>query len=1548
MVPGTYQVCWCSAGGTVSNACSDDQEFTTNVATLEVGGPTAGVIQSFECITGVACTLPITGAGLNNNDRILIIADYLECGFAPQTSAVVSGGDFSNPRTSGSDTLSRFGGIIMGRHGNFKVCWCGSYNEITCPSCCTQMDHYTVYAGNISSGGPIQGQVDRPPVGVPFHYTISGWGMSSTDRIRIVDKNVICGRAGAETHSLGIEASTVPNGPPTYTEGDPGNRTSASWINIVVLSLAREMRALALQLNVLEGPVWYSPASPVFPLMLRLDIGLINPRGRTESAEDLALLPRSEFTVWYWKAPDSGCDSDEDFSFRAGIISASGVNIGQHWHCAAYFPCTVEIMMSDGLAGGDYLQLVAAAPGARCGTDGRAAATSFTRGTRIRGYEGRDTNGQELVMFEFGSPQAPGVYLACYCQGSVCSTSSVTDLDFFQQAGQVTVMGLQGRDDYHKCYLRGQCRLNLRGAGLDVQDALMLVDPMDNCGQTGSPVSFSIDGPRFFTSAGDRLFIGNLTSTSNEGLESWTFDLGTPIRTGRHRLCYCSRGRAANGIACESRADFDQAAGELFIRGSEFNSELRCEQGESCQVTARGAQFDALDRMVLLKDGAEHSCGMVNSGQYPSWAAPMTPENIQPDAIIPDLWAATWIISSVREPGTYKICYCAYIIGGTPCVEGGQLTPYERYQHQLGTVRVTGSILAVRQVGVTPGYWQPKLPAAKYAVSVEVDVLNTFMKYTCVATTQAAPANFIPRKSDLENCTKDISELSERQRFFPRCWGIGTTVETVTDMGPNLVHVPTHIPDLTLESAAQMHVWCYGRDLCSNERCVMPADNVGLAVPITGGLVSYATNWAATVSTPFALRVPLASDFDVGDPWPRLKIITLDSECDTTQIHRSVMGITCLESGVGMCEPAPMSTLTSGSWGSGRELIWTGIAVTRADKFTVCYCDRHYASTCVAWIPIGSLQVNGPQNSGSMRFVVNPGVPGTVTVHGIGLAARLQVSCVKMCQHSYTSAWGLALNIQPGCCFGFVVFMGMNYVIGRLLRGFNWPICCADGQNVKATRRCGNSTGKSTCRSKTLLMVNSRLNTRPISIQSAICRTIATALAQKDEVKQWVQQHVTPEVHGGVSGRGVHTAVLALASSFQHEHAVLLSLDMKKGYDYADPELVVGHLRRRGLPEHWCQYFAHVWMEQYRWLEWDNHVCPEPEFVSRSLPQGDPFAVLGFVLLLSEAASAARQNASQDEVCALFVDDRTVVVREPRFLQGAFRFWIAWSRRLGFEENLDNLAIVCANPSDEEVVLAQGFEANAVVRQAKVLGVDFQQRGLDSEGRTAETRRKDGLAILQRLRKAPVAVVTKEVLASTRALPRACCGVWFRHFEDSSKFGTQVKYAVQAHRNGSRNLWELFFGPAANPAMYSLQQSFSYLARGMRYWHGQGNGTTEQWEVLISVEGTYNVCWCGGLESSCSSADDYTVFLGTLSVATYRDCEAGQQSISGGKPFKPCLHTDVSSYACPHLVSGAVWDQKGCDLAGQCAWHQAFRSCTASPARFGSSGRSNAIPGTRS
>ena len=347
-------------------------------------------------------------------------------------------------------------------------------------------------------------------------------------------------------------------------------------------------------------------------------------------------------------------------------------------------------------------------------------------------------------------------------------------------------------------------------------------------------------------------------------------------------------------------------------------------------------------------------------------------------------------------------------------------------------------------------------------------------------------------------------------------------------------------------------------------------------------------------------------------------------------------------------------------------------------------------------------------------------------------------------------------------------------------------------------------------------------HTRPISIQSAVCRTIATALAQKSEIKRWLKDFVTPHVHGGVPGRGVHTAALALASSFQQEHAVLLSLDMKKGYDFAEPELVIGHLRRRGLPEHWCQYFTHVWREQHRWIEWDHYVHPEPEHVSRSLPQGDPFAVLGFVLLLSEAAEQARSREVAGEDCALFVDDRTVIVRHPSLLRPAFNFWTSWSFRLGFEENLDKLAIVCASPGDEEAVLSHGFDAESVLQQTKVLGLDFQQRGFSEEGHAAAARRATALNMLKRIGAAPLSVTTKEVLVSSRALPKACWGVWLRQFADAFKFGTQIKYAVRAHRNGSRNLWELLAGPASDPEMYSLQQSFGCLADGARYWRRHG------------------------------------------------------------------------------------------------------------------------------
>ena len=47
--------------------------------------------------------------------------------------------------------------------------------------------------------------MDGPAIAVPFSYTITGWGLSDVDRIRIVDSTTICGQAGAEVQPGGLE-----------------------------------------------------------------------------------------------------------------------------------------------------------------------------------------------------------------------------------------------------------------------------------------------------------------------------------------------------------------------------------------------------------------------------------------------------------------------------------------------------------------------------------------------------------------------------------------------------------------------------------------------------------------------------------------------------------------------------------------------------------------------------------------------------------------------------------------------------------------------------------------------------------------------------------------------------------------------------------------------------------------------------------------------------------------------------------------------------------------------------------------------------------------------------------------------------------------------------------------------------------------------------------------------------------------------------------------------------------------------------------------------
>lgn len=165
----------------------------------------------------------------------------------------------------------------------------------------------------------------------------------------------------------------------------------------------------------------------------------------------------------------------------------------------------------------------------------------------------------------------------------------------------------------------------------------------------------------------------------------------------------------------------------------------------------------------------------------------------------------------------------------------------------------------------------------------------------------------------------------------------------------------------------------------------MPATKEGVVQTFTKGIQIPSNGWKASVLSSFNLRLSLNLDFDVSPAFPRIKIITQDFPCNQSRLSANVQGLSCIESGIGKCEPAPRKILTTGSWGSHHELVWDGITLARGGTYDVCYCDRISDYTCSLWVGIGELRVSGPDRIGYSNFNANPGVQFPLTIYGTEL-----------------------------------------------------------------------------------------------------------------------------------------------------------------------------------------------------------------------------------------------------------------------------------------------------------------------------------------------------------------------------------------------------------------------------------------------------------------------------------------------------------------------------------------------------------------------------------
>jgi hypothetical protein len=681
-----------------------------------------------------------------------------------------------------------------------------------------------------------------------------------------------------------------------------------------------------------------------------------------------------------------GCNSDLDFIVQIGTIMAAGVESGQLVTCAAFLPCQISVPLENGVGTEDALQIVLAPHGdtaVQCGLAKRANSAFFSRGSRVSGRYAIDQQGKDVMIYELGEPQMPGMYHICYCQSEgTCSE----DLDFFQVLGSIIVEGIASHETRHVCYLRGVCDIAILGNRLGASDLLMLTDPQDSCGMGWDDSSGNFDGEGYLAEDGSRFFIGELTGQLLSGLDRWAYALGTPLRTGNYRLCYCSQRRAEGGV-CARRSNFDMPAGDLYVRGSDFEVDRECMQGEPCSVTLRGHVLDDNDRILLFRSNS--SCGDTTPGVYPEWIFPVAPGSVQRDNLIPEYFKETFVVQAVAEPGIWNVCYCAHLRGAPPCIlPEGQLKPdLKRFSHKAGVVRVSGAIAGVMGVSTDENETYAPLPATPSAVSVYVDSMYAGLYFTCVASDRAAP--YLPLRSDLTNCTQtNRADLNDRQQMMPLCWGQGKSLDP-SKIGKNIVHIPLEVPVTTALETTELHIWCYEDQFCSNDRCTMPATKTGHSQKFTNGIASSSQTWKSTVATKYTLRVGLSSDYNVAENWPRIKVIKSGKACDRSTLLEKhyISGIDCVPAAMGKCEPHPISSLSSGAFGAHRELVWNNIKINKVGEYKVCYCDRHENFGCAVWQDIGLVEVSGPDDIGFTMFTGNPGKPFKVDIQGQGLAA---------------------------------------------------------------------------------------------------------------------------------------------------------------------------------------------------------------------------------------------------------------------------------------------------------------------------------------------------------------------------------------------------------------------------------------------------------------------------------------------------------------------------------------------------------------------------------
>ena len=146
---------------------------------------------------------------------------------------------------------------------------------------------------------------------------------------------------------------------------------------------------------------------------------------------------------------------------------------------------------------------------------------------------------------------------------------------------------------------------------------------------------------------------------------------------------------------------------------------------------------------------------------------------------------------------------------------------------------------------------------------------------------------------------------------------------------------------------------------------------------------------------------------------------------------------------------------------------------------------------------------------------------------------------------------------------------------------------------------------------------------RPISIMSVWWRVFSSAWTKSPQVREWTTRFLNKQVSYGKDAVGTESLMDVIQDKFaSHPNGCVTSLDWTHAFDTMRPVVTTEVMKRFNLAPQLANVLQAVWMNQTRFLQFENHAHNEVLPASQAMPQGDPISPLRLSIWVSAGLNA--------------------------------------------------------------------------------------------------------------------------------------------------------------------------------------------------------------------------------------------------------------------------------------------------------------------------------------